>query len=244
MKKKKYISLFLLIGATAFSQQKFEDVNQLWGGYYNSIKLSERFAINTDIQGRTTDWYKQWSQVLWRTGVSFKPNEKITVAGGFADFLFFQKGNKVSKNEYRPWVELGINDKCNELKIGHRFRVEDRQFQSVVNDELIGKYSSNYRFRYRIDFQYPLWKKKDSEQTVSLQIGNEVFINAGKSIIYNYFDQNRLFIGVGYQFTKQLNAQVGYLNVFQQLPQNVTFRHIDALRLFVFHNLDFRNNDN
>jgi hypothetical protein len=35
---------------------------------------------------------------------------------------------------------------------------------------------------------------------------DEVMVNAGKSIVNNYFDQNRIFTGVGYQFTPQFNA--------------------------------------
>ncbi len=54
---------------------------------------------------------------------------------------------------------------------------------------------------------------------------------------------NRLFLGLGYQFTAHLNAHLGYMYVFQQLPEVNTYVHIDAIRFFVFHNLDFRNQE-
>ncbi|KAJ1518410.1 hypothetical protein HMI54_000938, partial [Coelomomyces lativittatus] len=77
-------------------------------------------------------------------------------------------------------------------------------------------------------------------KTPFLYLNNDIHINAGKNIINNYFDQNRFFAGVGYQFTLQLNAQIGYMNVFQQQPSGNQYVSINAIRLFVFHNLDLR----
>jgi hypothetical protein len=73
-----------------------------------------------------------------------------------------------------------------------------------------------------------------------LVLNDEVHLNLGKEIVYNYFDQNRLFGGVGYQFTKGLNAQLGYMQVFQQQATGNRFFQTHALRLFLFQNLDFR----
>ena len=43
-----------------------------------------------------------------------------------------------------------------------------------------------------------------------------------------------------FKFTKTLNAQLGYMQVFQQQPAGNRFFDTHALRLFVFHNLDLR----
>lgn len=122
-------------------------------------------------------------------------------------------------------------------------RLEERFRTKVVDNELTSDYNFNYRIRYAVAFTIPLKGKTVTEHTPFLFINNELMVNFGSEIVNNYFDQNRFFIGAGYQFTPGLNAQVGYLNVFQQLSAPATFRHIDAIRLFVFHNLDFRRND-
>jgi hypothetical protein len=75
-------------------------------------------------------------------------------------------------------------------------------------------------------------------------IANEVFFNFGKRIVNNTFDQNRLFIGMGYQFTSHLNAQLGYMNVYQQEAAGNKYLSTNAIRLFVFHSLDLRNAEN
>ena len=77
-------------------------------------------------------------------------------------------------------------------------------------------------------------------KTPFVLINNELFVNFGKETVNNYFDQNRAFIGLGYQFTKHLNAQLGYMYIFQQLPSGNEYIRTNAIRLFVFHNLDFQ----
>jgi hypothetical protein len=238
MKNRSIIILFLLLGLNAQAQQqKYEYLNQLWGGYFNSVKVNSKFSINTDLQGRTTDWYKQWAVALIRTGVSFKATEKITLSGGFADFISFQKDNKVSRNEYRPWVEFAVSDACDNVKINHKLKVERREFQSVMNDELVNKYTSNYRFRYRFDVLIPIWKKAESEKALSFQFGNELMINAGKSIVNNYFDQNRTWGAFLYTVNRKLSLQLMYMNIYQQLSGGTTLDQINVIRFTIYHTI-------
>jgi len=219
-------------------QAKYGRVNQLWGGYFSAIKVSERFSINSDFQGRTTDWHKQWSQVLGRTGLAYRVNDKFTFTLGFADFLFFQKGNKVLRNEYRPWQELLINDSYKRIKITHRFRAEQRYFQQAVNEELVDQFSFNHRFRYRFDLRYLLWKEMEGERAFHLQVGNEILVNAGKSIVFNYFDQNRTWVGIFYTLNKNFSFQFQYMNIFQQLANGNTLNRVSVLRVNIYHTVE------
>ena len=38
---------------------------------------------------------------------------------------------------------------------------------------------------------------------------DEVFVSWGEFVTYNQIDQNRIFVGVGYQFTKDFTIQSG-----------------------------------
>ena len=71
-------------------------------------------------------------------------------------------------------------------------------------------------------------------------VNDEVHVNFGKQVIYNYFDQNRFFLGFKYQLTEHDNLQLGYMNVFQQLPAGNKYRSADVIRLFYFQNIDLR----
>jgi len=123
------------------------------------------------------------------------------------------------------------------------FRVEQRFRRKSANGELIDGYNFNWRFRYNVAITFPLRGNVVQAKTPFLFFNDEIHINAGKEIVNNYFDQNRLFVGLGYQFTSHLNAQLGYMYVFQQLAAGNKYAHINAIRFFVFHNLDFRKDD-
>jgi hypothetical protein len=63
-------------------------------------------------------------------------------------------------------------------------------------------------------------------------------INFGKEIVYNYFDQNRLFLGFNYYLTKHNTLQFGYMNLFQQLSAGNKYKMIHTARVSFFHNLN------
>jgi hypothetical protein len=54
---------------------------------------------------------------------------------------------------------------------------------------------------------------------------DEVFINFGKDVGYNIFDQNRLYGAIGYSISPTLKMELGYLN------QVVQLRSLDAASL-------------
>ncbi|WP_262891299.1 DUF2490 domain-containing protein [Spirosoma utsteinense] len=62
----------------------------------------------------------------------------------------------------------------------------------------------------------------------------------GKQITYNYFDQNRFFMGFSYPFSKSLTEQAGYRNLFQQQATGNVFVNNHVARLLLFHTLDLR----
>ena len=43
-------------------------------------------------------------------------------------------------------------------------------------------------------------------------VADEIFIGAGKNVGVNIFDQNRLFLLVGYKLNKNVNIESGYFN--------------------------------
>ena len=89
--------------------------------------------------------------------------------------------------------------------------------------------------------QIPLWGAANVRPGVpNFVVQDEAFINAGKQITANTFDQNRFFVGISYPFNKHLSGQLGYMNLFQQQPSGSTYTSNHTLRFFLFHTLDLR----
>jgi hypothetical protein len=230
----------------AFSQEKeIEYTQQAWLGYMNQTRLTKRSGIWLDLHLRFNDnFIKEPAISIFRGGYTFYLNDQNRLTAGYAYVTqYAPEGESPDIPEHRLWQQIQWFEKKSWLTMMQWVRLEERFRRKVDQGELTSEYNFNYRVRYAMAFTIPLKCKTVTPGTPFVFVNNEVMISLGSEVVNNYFDQNRFFVGVGYQFTQQLNAQIGYLNVFQQLPPYATFRHIDALRLFVFHNLDFRNND-
>ena len=245
---KKIIALFIvLVPALSIAQdKKTEYLNQSWLGYFNQTRLTDRSGIWLELQLRlNTPFANNPSLSIARIGYLYYLNDNTRLAAGYAYVTQYAQDEALPDvPEHRLWQQVQWFEKKNRLTLMQWVRLEERFRREVTNGELTSRYDFNYRVRYAMAFTIPLKGREVVAKTPFLFLNNELLVNFGSEVMNNYFDQNRFFIGVGYQFTRQLNAQAGYLNVFQQLPQNTTFRHIDAFRLFIFHNLDFRSNDN
>lgn len=236
---KKFILIIFLFPVFVLSQNTLPIVqkdNMLWIGYYSTINITSKWSVNSDFQFRAKNWYHDRSQALGRTGLSYKFNNKVSAMLGFAHFRFFIN-NESTRGEWRPWQELLINDQLNNLKITHRFRLEQRFNEKVKNNEPLNEYQFNHRFRYRLDLRFPVAKNEEKRKTLYILIGNELIINAGKNITYNYFDQNRSYIGLNLELNKKLALQLQYTHIWQQLPSGNTFLSTEVIRFNLYHTI-------
>jgi hypothetical protein len=83
-------------------------------------------------------------------------------------------------------------------------------------------------------------KNPFSSKTISYTISNEMHLNFGKEIVYNTFDQNRLFAGFQYHTNAHDYLQFGYMYLYQQLATGNNYRYIHAIRIGYSHGLDLR----
>ena len=67
------------------------------------------------------------------------------------------------------------------------------------------------RFRYRLQASVPLNKPEISAGAFFAVVNDEIWVNFGKEIRFNVFDQNRAYAGFGYQINKVCNI-IGIIN--------------------------------
>ena len=121
-------------------------------------------------------------------------------------------------------------------------RLEERYRRKILDDNsLDAGYLFNWRVRYNFALFIPITKKRFAPGGLQFLLNDEVMINFGEKIIFNHFDQNRLFAGLVYQVNKHAQLHAGYMNLYQQLPAGNVFNSQHAIRIFYFHNLDLRN---
>ena len=234
-------SLFYFMADTIYAQKVIDEREQVWFAYFNQTRFTEKSGVWVDLQLRTNDFMRDKSVSIARVGYTYFLSDVFRLTAGYGMITHYSLSDQLPHvPERRPWQQIQWFERKRGVSLAQYFRVEERFVSRVSNGDLTEDWRFTWRFRYNFAITIPLRGKEVAAQTPFVFLNDELHVNAGKNIVNNYFDQNRLFAGLGYQFTSGLNAHLGYLFVFQQLPAGNEYVHINALRLFVFHNLDFR----
>lgn len=236
------IVLFISVQFSFAQTKEFETREQTWFGYFNQTRFTKRSGMWLDLHLRlTNNFVEQVNLSILRAGYTYYISDQVRLTAGYAYVTQYGLAEgEPDVPEHRPWQQIQWIEKKKGFTMMQWFRIDERFRTKVVDGELTDSYNFNWRFRYNIGLTFPLKGKVVQAKTPFLFFNDELHINAGKNIVYNYFDQNRLFLGLGYQFTSHLNAQLGYMYIFQQLPSGDKYANIHAIRFFVFHNLDLR----
>jgi hypothetical protein len=235
----------LSFGRQASCQTKeFDTEEQTWLGYFNQTRFTDKSGMWVDLHLRFTgNFVDDPALSIARAGYTYYLSDHVKLTAAYAYATRYSTTGGPDVPEHRPWQQIQWTEKKAWFSMMQWVRLEERFRRKVSAGELTDDYSFNYRIRYNMAFTIPLKGKQVVAKTPFLFANNEVMINFGKEIVYNYFDQNRVFAGFGYQFTSHLNAQLGYMYVFQQLGDGDKYLNINAIRFFVFHNLDLRKKD-
>ncbi len=238
------ISLFFSSCLFAQPAKNTRVVNQAWTGYFNQTRFSRNLGTWTDLQLRTReDFFSNLSVSILRVGLTYYLNDNTKLTAGYAYVNQFPGDNpkNISRPEHRPWQQLQWHTRYSKVRTMQWLRLEERYRRKILNDDnLAAGYNFNYRLRYNFLLNIPVGKKGISPGGWSFVINDEVHVNFGKEIVYNYFDQNRFFTGFSYHTNASDNLQIGYLYVFQQLAAGNSYRNIQGMRILYFHNLDLR----
>lgn len=222
------------------AQKTVENRTQTWFGYFNQTRLTNKWGFWFDAHFRNLDVANPNTAFI-RPGLTYYLNDNFRLTAGYMlGYNFAPENRNTSWIEHRPWQQLWWRTKYNGFHITQWVRFEQRFVENVVNDISTNSFNFNYRLRYNILLQVPIIGKELVKNTPYFALQNEIFINMGKNITLNIFDQNRFFVGFGYYLTDHLHFQVGYMNLFQQRASGDDFFNNNCFRLFVFQTLDFR----
>lgn len=245
MNKRVFTLMILVFSAgAAFSQptKSTVDVQQFWLGYFNQARLTHKFGLWGDFHLRTReDFVDNFSQSIARVGLTYYANDVTKLTAGYAYVTHYpaEGHTKVSQIEHRPWQQVQWHNRYAKTRMMQWIRLEERYRQKILNDSTMGNgYNFNFKLRYNLFYEIPFSPKPTNKW--SFVINDEVHINFGKQVVYNYFDQNRFFLGFKFNTSQHDNLQLGYMNLFQQLAAGNKYRNNHVIRLFYFQNLDLR----
>lgn len=242
------ISFLLLVFTftfTALSAQKTVTTDeQAWFGFLNQTRLTNKWGIWFDAHLRLKDdFVGDLSQAIVRAGPTYYLSDDIRLTAAYAYVHNFPAPGhaNIGLPEHRPWQQVQWFMRGPKARLIQAVRLEERFRRKTLNDNELGEgHNFNWRIRYAFSLFIPITKKRFDPHGLQFLANNEVFINFGKQIVYNIYDQNRLFAGLVYQMNKHAQLHAGYMNLYQQLSAGDQFRNQHTVRVFYFHNLDWR----
>ncbi len=246
--KKIILVVILFFPEFLLAQKKVENQQLIWYGYYNNLKFNENWSLNSEIQERQFYNPTAQHQLVFRSNLERKLFADWKASVGMT--LFLQNPNipnsesNLTVPELRPNVGFSNKQKLGFVTINHRYKAEARLFHDVGNEKLVGGYHfSNFRLRYQLGLDFPIWKKEGNEKLL-LKIKDEIMFNVGKKIVKNTFDQNRIYAAFNYKLNASYAFELGYMNWFQQQKSGIDFYNRDILRFSIFHSIDLKKKKN
>ncbi len=196
--KTKYFFIVFFLGILFSNSQ--EDTGN-WIMYFGTNKISDKLSIHSELQYRNhTISPTNIEQLLLRTGLNYhiKPHASATIGYAHIGNHTYESNRKSPEvEEHRIWQQFLTTNKIGRIKFEHRYRIEERFIEKDFKT----------RFRYRIMLFYPLNRKLLETGTIYLGVYDELFINGGKT----FFDRNRLYGGIGYKYSQNIEFQIGLL---------------------------------
>ena len=253
MKNFVFISICLVFAIKSFAQKQISDQQHAWVTYQGNHKLSPKIGLHTEYQWRRSDYFQHWQQSLLRVGLDYHIHQNAFISAGYGHIITYEYGDMPVNhqfNEHRIWEQFNQKNTLGRFEIQHRYRLEQRFLDNYVKQGTVyERAGTNFRNRIRYRFMaiLPLNHKTMENNTLFLNMNDEVFLGFGEGIGSNILDQNRLQIALGYRFNTSFTIQAGYLN--QYLVKNAKVfagnildqaenNHIITIGLT--YNLDFR----
>jgi len=185
-------------------------VDHRWGGY-------------TELQTRTNDlFYKNFYYYEVKGGVSYNFTNNFAAllgTGRYTTYNYRDVDAGPTVKENRLWEQFTLLEYFDRIKIENRVRIEQRW--------LNGDYRN--RFRYRLNLIVPFNHPKIQQATVFASVFDEVFFNNKAP----NFERNRIAATLGYQFTKAISLQAGWMNQYNNLPASTNDKN-NMMMVFIY----------
>jgi hypothetical protein len=206
--------------------------------YYGEHHYRRRNSTDNlyDFVGRMRQWYN-------RAGLNYFFNDYFNVVVGPTLVWNYtpQPGNpdfEYTTIEPRIWHQwLLIMPTMGRVKLYHQFRFEHR-WKRDNNKGAEFEYTD--RYRYKIFAYIPLNKPVLENKTWFFSPSFEIFMQSGKQIVYNHFEDFRIYTGLGYILNNRVTFFGGHMWTYGQDPVGFVYNTSHIIRLNVFLNIDLR----
>jgi hypothetical protein len=236
------LTFTLSLAFTTHLQAQNKPVNntgQFWGEVDLAGRISKKFKWQFDLQYSRQSAYEEHnlfennSQLTIRPWLHYTPvkNWRIsTFVGLWYNFAVPVVGAR-EYPEIRAAIQVNYYTPVRKHLMLNRLRPELREMRDQQ-----GVFETVGRLRYEFKYQYLLFHNLYDKNSIYLIAFDEVFANMGSKVTgYKFFDQNRVFLGLGYGITNNIAVETGYFNQFQMHAHDAQadMNHVWQLTLLI-----------
>jgi len=214
---------------------RINDYNTIgWFTNTTTVAFSKSFSGHIEFQWRRDKLVKIWQQGVYRFGINYVVNPKLTLRTGYGFIETFNYGDyplqAAGKTfpEHRMYQMASLNDQNGRFTMAHRFVLEQRWVGRFTNPDF--KYADDYpftnRFRYMFRIQTALGKKLIVDKTPYIALYDEILIGFGKNVNENVYDQNRIGALLGYRFNQKFRIEGGFMQQLVQFGREINGRNV------------------
>ncbi len=213
----------------------------LWLGYYQKFRFKKRMFYYGEYHIRRRNFAADMNKLYLRYGITYLLTKQAELTFGIATPINFAQEPVAEDQdpyflEFRFWEQALFVLPVLTSKTYHQIRFEQRWKRKFEKDS---KYKLTFRWRYKFTIYIPLNNRHLEPGTVFFSFYDEIFLQSGQSIVYNIFEDNRMFIGLGYLIRRGLQVQAGYLWNFHHNGSPYEYENENILRVALYHDVDF-----
>lgn len=230
-----------MISSQLFGQANITHQSLYWTRYYNQLSLNSKLTWHNEVDMRRFMDNSRLHHVIAHSHIHYKITSNFDIAAGITysqqSPQFSDATSTLVIPEIRPFQEITQSQTLGKsVTLSHRFRLDERFIRKNNGIEILEGSDFNFRFRYRPQLAINL-SKSESKTPTNLKIADELMVNFGGEIVYNHFDQNRVYVGLEKVLSKNFSVEMGYLHWYQQRPSGKVFFDRNILRLTILHKI-------
>lgn len=197
-------------------QRRTIDETAAWLAYIGIHPISPNWRLQLEGQLRQLEGGRQPQQRLFRTALLKVVNPAVRYGAGYAFNRSYPPDefvtNPIPTNEHRSYLQFDLNHAGGIAHWDHRYRLEQRWVERLdaSGDRTGWTYTNRARYFLR-SFIAPGGGSPGDNEPYFVGF-EEVFVSFGKNVRNNIFDQNRLFLGAGYKWSRALSVEAGYMS--------------------------------
>lgn len=203
-----------IIGFSRGDGAQYDNNDTMWLNFFNDSQIGETpLGLHLDGQYRRDNLGLNNQQLLIQPGLTYKLPWGVDAGSGYGYMRTYPYGEHPVPRpvpEHRIWEQISKNWKVAGLSWNTRFRLEQRQigeFTTGASRPHSFRYENRLRFRLLTRFSVPFV----DDDRYYMKVSDEIFINAGKNVGRNQFDQNRAYLAVGRKLNNRVTLECGFM---------------------------------